>query len=339
MAVFPVSNNESFKEAFMATEKGLSVSRTSGDNEINGIKLPKGSFVIQDSRKNAGILNDIISQLSVMPIIMPADAVLPSSPVTIPRIALVETYFHDMDAGWCRFVLDSYHIPYKIVRPGDFNLLAFADMFDVVIFPGAQKSVLMEGKYGTDGDYRMTNYPPEYTTGMGKEGMKKLMDFIDQGGIIISWEESVELFEGLLQIEKGTVKEDFQLPFRNISKQLAAEGLYCPGSLINLELLPDHFITLGMDHAAGVFFRGEPVFSTTIPIFDMDRRVIGTTPEKDILLSGYIEKEELMSDKSLLLWMKKGKGQFVLFGFNPLFRASTHGTYKLFFNSILLPKI
>jgi hypothetical protein len=338
-AIFSVNNNESFKAAFLAAEKGLNVARTDVEQEINGVNIPRGSFVIQTDRKNPGILDEIISLMSVTPISLTAETRLTSVPVKIPRTALVETYFHDMDAGWCRFLLDSYHVPYKIVRPGEFKNTGFAENFDVVIFPSAAKSVLMEGKYGSDGDYRVTNYPPEYTLGIGKEGMKKLMDFIDQGGIIISWEQSAELFEGTLQIEKETVKEDFQLPFRNLASQMTTGGLYCPGSLVKMELLPDHPVTLGMESSAGVFFRGEPVFSTSVPNFDMDRRVIGKTPEKDILLSGYIEKEELIGDKSLLIWMKKGKGQFVLFGFNPQFRASTHGTYKLFFNSLLLPEL
>jgi len=71
----------------------------------------------------------------------------------------------------------------------------------------------------------------------------------------------------------------------------------------------------------------------------MDRRVIGTFPEKGIFMSGYIEKEELLANKSVLIWLEKGKGQFVLFGFNPQFRASTQGAYKLLFNSLLLPKV
>ena len=38
----------------------------------------------------------------------------------LPRIALVETYFHDMDAGWTRFLFDSYHMPFTVLHPGDF---------------------------------------------------------------------------------------------------------------------------------------------------------------------------------------------------------------------------
>ena len=87
----------------------------------------------------------------------------------------------------------------------------------------------------------------------------------------------------------------------------------------------------------GIFFRGRPVFTTSIPRFDMDRRVIAKFPEKDILLSGYSENEEKIGNKNAMVWIKKGKGQLVLFGCNPQFRASTDVSYKLIFNSILLP--
>jgi hypothetical protein len=164
------------------------------------------------------------------------------------------------------------------------------------------------------------------------------MSFIDNGGLIISWGSSVKLFEGTLTIsgEKEEDKEEFQLPFRDISDDLIKKGLYCPGSLVRMKVLQDHPITLGVQNEIGIFFRGRPVFATSIPDFDMDRRVIGVIPEKEILISGYCEKEELAANKTLLLWASKGKGQFVFFGFNPQFRASTHVSYKLLFNSILL---
>ena len=94
-----------------------------------------------------------------------------------------------------------------------------------------------------------------------------------------------------------------------------------------------------MPTCIGVFTRGRPVFVTSLPNFDMDRRVIATFPEKNILLSGYCEHEEKLGNKSAMVWLKKGKGQLVLFGFNPQFRASTQGSFKLIFNALLLPKI
>jgi hypothetical protein len=142
----------------------------------------------------------------------------------------------------------------------------------------------------------------------------------------------------MLEIEQSKdEKEEFQLPIRNIAGTIKKKGLDCPGSLLKVKLLPEHPITLGMPAEIGIFFRGEPVFATSIPNFDMDRRVIGKFVTTDILMSGYCDKVEELSARSILVWLKKGKGQLVLMGFNPQFRASTQVSYKLLFNSILLP--
>ncbi len=197
IGLFPVDNNESFKAAFRAMELGLPVERLTDDAEIGGKKLAKGSFVISADKKGDN-WKVLLGELTVDPVftdIKPESA----RALSMPRIALVETNFHDMDAGWTRFVLDSYHIPYTVVKPGDFSKTEFADDFDAVIFPSASKSILMSGKSGSEGNYYVTSYPPEYTKGIGKEGMKKLMTFVDHGGLIISWEGSTKLFEGTLE--------------------------------------------------------------------------------------------------------------------------------------------
>jgi hypothetical protein len=55
-----------------------------------------------------------------------------------------------------------------------------------------------------------------------------------------------------------------------------------------------------------------------------------------MLMSGYCENEEKLANQAVMIWLKKGKGQLVLFGFNPQFRASTQATYKLIFNALLM---
>jgi hypothetical protein len=334
VAVLPARVNESYLAAFMGLEKGLRVSRLTEDIEFEGKKLEKGSFVLSVAKKSVS-LEEVTDGLSVEPLYtntVPEGA----KPVRMPRIALVETHFHDMDAGWTRFVMDTYHIPFTVVRPGEFEKTDFAEDFDVVVFPSARKSILMEGSYGSSDSYYRQSLHPDFTKGMGKEGMEKLMAFVDQGGVVVSWGQSTELFQGKLSIKRDKETEDFGLPFSDISSGLSEEGLYCPGSLVKIHLREDHPLTWGMPGSTGVFYRGRPVFRTSVPGFDMDRRAIAVTPEKDILVSGYIEKEELLGNRTLMIWMRKGEGQFVLFGFNPNFRASTHATYKLLFNSLLL---
>jgi hypothetical protein len=68
----------------------------------------------------------------------------------------------------------------------------------------------------------------------------------------------------------------------------------------------------------------------------MDRRVVASFPETHCLLSGLCQKEELLGNYATMVWLRKGKGNLVIYGFNPQFRASTAGVYKLLFNGLLL---
>ena len=333
----PVSSNESFRAAFDALEKGMKVERLTKDAEIGGSKYGEGSFIISQGSKK-GEWDELVQSLRFQPGRQVDRKALNTTPVEIPKIALVETYFSDMDAGWTRYLFDSYHIPFTILHPGDFSKTELSQQFDVIIFPSNNKEILMTGKRKSGESYYTGSYPPEYVKGIGKEGMEKLMTFIDGGGIVIAWGQSVGLFEGMLTIRHKDSEEEFNLPFRDISSDLAKAGLSIPGSLIKINLVKGHPLTLGMPESIGVFSRGRPVFTTSIPKFDMDRRVIATYPEKDLLMSGYAAGEEQMGNKAAMIWMKKGKGQFVMYGFGPQFRASTQASYKLLFNAILLNK-
>ncbi len=333
--VLPVSANESFRAVFRALEKGMKVERLLAKTDVAGTSYGAGSFIVhQGSKKEEW--GKLIESLPFQPGELLDKRALATTAVEMPRIALVETFFHDMDAGWTRFLFDSYHIPFTVLHPGDFAKSDLAGKYDVILFPDTDKDILMTGKRKSKGNYYMGSYHPDYVKGIDKEGMEKLMTFSDGGGSIISWGQSARLFEGMLKIKKGDVEEEFSLPFRDLSPDLAKGGLYVPGSLVKVNLIEDHPLTLGMPSSIGVFSRGRPVFTTSVPKFDMDRRVIGKYPEKDILISGYASGEEKMGNRAAMIWMKKGKGQYVLFGFGPQFRTSTQASYKLLFNAILL---
>ena len=332
-AVLVVSNNESFKATFQALRQGLKVERLDTTEKLSGLEIPRGSFLIRFDPR----LKPILEALTVSPLILTESPNFKTTPVRMPRLALVETYFHDMDAGWTRFIFDSYGIPFTVLRPGDFEKTDFSKNYDLVVFPDADKSVLMEGKYKEREEHYLADYPPDYTKGIGKAGLEKLMAFLDGGGKIISWGGSTSLFIGKLEIVRGPKdKEEFQLPVQDVSQNLQKAGLYCPGALMRTLLVEDHPLTLGLPGEIGVVFNGNPVFTTSIPIFDMDRRVVGKFPEKDILMSGYCEKQETLGNKTSVVWLKKGKGQVILFAFSPIFRASTQAAYKLLFNALLL---
>lgn len=334
-AVLTSTNNESYKLVFEALNSGIKVDRCANDFEMDGVTIPAGSFIIKKQDKLIELL-----KTSTFPILYtdktPSISV---NPVLLPRIALVESFMHDMDAGWTRFVLDSYSIKFTILHPKDFEATELSKNFDIIIFPDEDASILKDGKAKRGEQYYISNVPPEYAKGMGTKGFENLMNYINLGGTIISWGESTALFEGTLTIKDKTTSEEFRLPFRNEGEQLTKKGLQCPGSLVKMDVLQNHPISWGVPNPIGVFYRGTQAFSTSIPNFDMDRRVIGYFEEEKTLLSGFMVSEKLLDNKSALIWVKKGKAQFVLMGFSPIFRASVAGDYKFLFNSILLPKI
>ncbi len=335
---YPATDNESFRAAFLALEKGLKVSRLEATAEAGGQPLPKGSFLIEAGQRDA--LEAVVKATVTAPIVMAESPSAATSPVRAPRIGLVETWFHDMDAGWTRYIFDSYHIPYRVLHPGEIGGVDLAKELDVLVFPDASKDVLLEGKRKRDDGYWPVDYPPEYAKPIGDEGAKRILAFLEAGGEVVSWRGSTALFlDGLSAKDGEGAKLSLELPASDISERLEKAGLSVPGSLLRIELLEDHPLTYGMPAEIGVFSRAEPVFQTSIPILDTDRRVIAKYPEKDILLSGYAAGEEQLANQPVMVWLRKGKGQLVLFGFNPQFRASTPASYRLLFNALLLPKL
>ena len=66
--------------------------------------------------------------------------------------------------------------------------------------------------------------------------------------------------------------------------------------------------TQGMPGKIGVFYRGNPVFTTSVPTFvDMDRRVIAKFAKDDILLSGYAENIKLVANNTAAVEKLAGK--------------------------------
>lgn len=331
-AIFSSAHNESFKAAFHALKEGINVERTREAFSVNGKKFPAGSFLIPVTRKYSGVEQELL----VSPEYIREKPEVNTEKMKSPRVGLVETWFHDMDGGWTRFIFDQYGIPYTVLRPDELQTVNLQRDFDILIFTDRPKSVYMTGKMERGGQSFPSRYPPEYSKGMEKKGFENLIQFINNGGKVMAWGPATDLFTGVISTGENDSKEEFMLPVNNIEKELASQGLYIPGSLLRINLRQNHPLTWGMPSQIGVFHRGAPVFRTSIPYFDMDRRVIATFAEDNILMSGYAEKEDLLKKEAALVWLQKGKGQIILSSFNPQFRSSTAVTYKLLFNALLL---
>jgi hypothetical protein len=179
----------------------------------------------------------------------------------------VETWQHDMDGGWTRYLFDQYHIPYVVLRPENLASVNLQRDFDVLIFTDKLQIRFMQGKNEREGKPVPSNYPPEFAKGMEKKGFDNLMKFVNNGGRIMAWGPAVELFLGAIAIgeKEDENKEEFMLPVSDIGKNLATKGLYVPGSLLRVNFRTEHPLAWGMPEQCGVFHRGTPVFRTSIP--------------------------------------------------------------------------
>jgi hypothetical protein len=216
--IFSANNNESYRAAFAAHRSGLSVKRTNKRLSFDESTYPAGSFVVGVEEDKKQSIRELLHTMRVQPAFDDKEKMTEAVSIRFPKIGLVESYFHDMDAGWTRFVFDSYDIPYRVLRPHELAEKKIFSSLDVLVFPDEAKSVLVEGKWKSGDAYYVSSYPKEYTKGMGKHGLENLTSFIVNGGHIISWGHSTELFTGTLSLKVSEKEsEEIQLPVNDIA--------------------------------------------------------------------------------------------------------------------------
>ncbi|HEU4875408.1 MAG TPA: hypothetical protein VFT44_20035, partial [Pyrinomonadaceae bacterium] len=226
------------------------------------------------------------------------------------------------DEGWTRWILDSRSLRYGVLT--DKELRAGVTIFKpspgvtwkyyTILFPDQPARTLLEG-------YRADAMPPEYTGGLGPEGVRHLRDFVETGGTLV-----------FLNRASNFAIEQFKLPLRNVVAGLPRTDFYVPGSILRIELDTSHPMASGMPKETIAWAEDSPVFEVTN---DPNVRVIASYPaEKDPLLSGWLLGGNLIKGKAALVEVKMGKGRIILFGFRPQYRAQSLATYPLFFNAL-----
>lgn len=236
------------------------------------------------------------------------------------------------DEGWTRWILDSKNIPYGVL--GDKELRTGISVhkpsagvtikYYVILIPDQPARTLLEG-------YRDGALPPEYTGGLGPEGVRHLREFVEIGGTLV-----------FLNRASNFAIEQFKLPVRNVVGGLPRTDFYVPGSILRIELDTTHPIAQGMPKETIAWAEDSPAFEVTndpqasVPASNV--RIIASYPaDKDPLLSGWLLGGDKLKGKAALVEVTMGKGRVILFGFRPQYRAQSEATYPLFFNSLKSP--
>ncbi|HVF51534.1 MAG TPA: M14 family zinc carboxypeptidase, partial [Pyrinomonadaceae bacterium] len=244
--------------------------------------------------------------------------VAPASPIPNPikrpvRLALYKSYAASMDEGWTRYVFDTFNLPFHSATDADIRAKNLRARFDVIILPSMRARDIIEGRADDSA-------PPEFTQGIGAEGVANLRRFVEEGGTLICFDAATEF----------AIKQ-FELPVRNVLADLKSSEFYCPGSILQLDVDNTHPLARGFSRDTDAYFVNSAAFEVT----DNARaRIVARYAERGVLRSGWLLGERHIAGRAALVEATLGRGRVVLFGFRPQHRAQTWGTFPFIFNAI-----
>jgi hypothetical protein len=287
------------------------------DAEVNGYRYAPGSLVVPASSAVRPVVEQIAKNLGLR-----VDGVrrpLPNAvqPVGTARVALYKPWVPNADEGWTRWLLDQYEFRYTSITDTDIRAGNLRQRFDVIILPSAPADLLKAGNTG--------EVPPDYRGGLGESGVTALRAFVEGGGTLVCLDQSAAL-----------AIDEFHLPLRDLAREGPSSEFFCPGSILRIDLDPRQPLSFGMNpHTAGMFRSGsayaiEPRAGAADPAI----AVAASYGAKDLLISGWLEGEQVIAGKPAALEVRLGMGRIVLFGFSTQHRGESHATFRLFFNAV-----
>jgi hypothetical protein len=232
-----------------------------------------------------------------------------------PRVAVYESWQPSMDAGWTRWIFDEYGIEYEQLRDADARAGNLASRFDAIVLPDGSAQEMIDG-------YEEGTMPAEYVGGLGAAGVRGLEEFVEAGGTLIAFNNASTL-----------PIEHFGLPVVNLLEGLERGEFYIPGSILRINLEPGHWLADGSPTRSAAWFQRGQAFE---PAGEGGEKVeiAARYGEDRLLLSGWISGADHIAGHGAIAVVKHGRGQVVLFGFRPQYRAQTIATYPLIFNAL-----
>ena len=249
----------------------------------------------------------------------------------LPRIAIYRPWTGNMDEGWCRWVLEQFHLPYVSLTDSVAKAGKLRDHFDVLLVPDMSLREMRDGNSAKD-------FPPRYAGGLGTAGIEAIREFVTNGGTLVLLDHASELATESLGVPVKRIVVPRRLTDETRSRAPDAgessEPLYAPGSILRVLVDTTNAVAFGMPDSAAVYFTNSVTFD--VPAASQVR-VIARYPERgeDILLSGYLQGASQIAGKAAAIAAPVGRGHVVMFGFRPQHRGRSYGTFRMLFNALL----
>ena len=310
--------NASFKAVNLLLEKGIEVKRL----DQPALDLRPGDFIVSGGPPEA--LKEIAEKTGVDFKALKSEIEEGIHEVKKSRIGMYQRYYGgNMDEGWTRLLLEMFAFPYGSLMDAEIKKGNLRSRYDVIVLPDDSPEMIM-GEIPERYRRFLSSIPPEYRSGIGKEGVEALKDFVEKGGTLVTLGEAC-----------GFAIDQFALHVRNIVGDLPSKEFFCPGSTLKVNFDNTHPLAYGMPSEGFIVFSSSQAFDILPGQNNEMYATVVRYQERDLLQSGWLIGEKHLSNKPAMVTAKHGQGQVILIGFRTQNRCQTHGTFKLLFNALM----
>ncbi len=321
--------NDGYAAVNRLLKRGVEVRRLTEPVTVGGKKYPAGSWhVVGADAKNE---LEKLSRLFHLVFDAAPGGTINERPTRQLKIGIYQRYYGgNTDEGWTRWLLEQYRFPFKTIFDKDVKRGKLADKYDVLIFPADAKAMITgEGideyyEKRWQGIMTAPKHPPEYRSGIGKEGVGKLREFAEAGGTVLCLGESSDF-----------AIEELKVPVKNVLADVKPTEFICPGSTLRVNVDVSNSLAWGVQEDLLIIFRSHGAFEVRPGIHNDECGVVLTYPDSRIMESGWLQGEERLARKAAMVEAKVGKGRVILYGFAPQYRAQSDAAFKLFFNALV----
>ena len=293
---------------------GLAPAWLTSGIDARGFKYGPGSLVVPAARTAAPVLQTIAADLGLRVDGMTDKIPTGTQPLAQARLGLYKSWAESTDEGWTRWLLEQHEFQYKNISDADVRAGNLRTQFDVIILPSQPPERMLNG-------FAAGDVPAAYAGGLGEVGARELKTFVESGGTLVTLNQASRF-----------ALDELALSVRDVTRDPKSAPFFVPGSILRLEVDPAQPLAYGMNANTAGFFSLSAAFDVSS---SADAVVPARYAARDLLLSGWLEGEQVIAGRPAVVQIKAGLGQVILLGFAVQHRAQSHATFRLLFNAIL----
>ena len=291
-------------------------------------RLADGEFYVPSSPTSARILGDLARDRGLQA--SPARTPIHGMPVKPLRVGLYDQYGGSIPAGWGRWILEHYEVPFQRVFAPRLNAGDLKQDFDVLLFYGGIPAPTAGGRGGGGGGRGAADpgtIPEEYRSQVGRTTMDttlpQLKAFLERGGRIIA-------------IGRAAVDlaQDLNLPIDNQVAGISQDKYYIPGSVLRVAVDTTQPAAAGARPVVDIFFDNSPVLRLGPDAASRGVKKIAWFAAAEPLRSGWAIGQSYLKHGVEMASAEVGLGTAYFYAPEMTFRAQPEGTFKFILNTL-----